>query len=168
MHNCVSFVIMKFDPAFVTVVIDHLPVVRSQIEASRLLVLISQNMFILTLCFSSSINFCVISKVRNAEFSSIGQIWRSFRKITIIRNKLLYLYSHFLFFNFRLVENDLFKQDWRSRSPAHIFQYVILKWAFCFLIGALAGWTGFLTNLAVENVAGIKFVVTSNMMLAQR
>jgi chloride channel 7 len=66
------------------------------------------------------------------------------------------------------MENDLFKQDWRSHSRSHIFQYVVLKWAFCFLIGALAGGTGFLTNLAVENVAGIKFVVTSNMMLAQR
>lgn len=72
------------------------------------------------------------------------------------------------FFDFRLVENDLFKQDWRSRSRAHIFQYIVLKWAFCFLVGALAGVTGFLTNLAIENVAGIKFVVTSNMMLAGR
>ncbi|XP_078150425.1 putative chloride channel-like protein CLC-g [Carex rostrata] len=70
--------------------------------------------------------------------------------------------------DYELVENDLFKQDWRSRSRAHIFQYIVLKWAFCFLVGALAGGTGFLTNLAVENVAGIKFVVTSNMMLAER
>ncbi|KAJ4761261.1 Chloride channel protein [Rhynchospora pubera] len=70
--------------------------------------------------------------------------------------------------DYELVENDLFKQDWRSRSRSHIFQYVVLKWAFCFLIGVLAGGTGFLTNLAIENVAGAKFVVTSNMMLAKR
>lgn len=60
------------------------------------------------------------------------------------------------------------QQDWRSRGRAHILRYVVLKWTLCFLLGALAGAAGFLTNLAIENIAGVKFVVTSNMMLADR
>ncbi|KAJ3677245.1 hypothetical protein LUZ60_002969 [Juncus effusus] len=70
--------------------------------------------------------------------------------------------------DYELVENQLFKQDWRSQGRAHILQYIILKWSLCFLVGSLAGGTGFLTNIAVENLAGVKFVVTSNMMLSQK
>ncbi|WOK94212.1 chloride channel-like protein CLC-g isoform X1 [Canna indica] len=71
--------------------------------------------------------------------------------------------------DYELIENDfLKKQDWRSRSAARIMQYVILKWSLCFLVGALSGALGFFINLAVENIAGIKFVVTSNMMLANK
>ncbi|KAF8034849.1 hypothetical protein BT93_C1007 [Corymbia citriodora subsp. variegata] len=43
-----------------------------------------------------------------------------------------------------------------------------MKWLLCFLVGGIVSLVGFCNNLAVENVAGIKFVVTSNMMLAQR
>ncbi|RRT56138.1 hypothetical protein B296_00025753 [Ensete ventricosum] len=68
--------------------------------------------------------------------------------------------------DYELIENDFFKQDWRSRGQAHIVRYVILKWTLCFLVGSLAGAVGFFNNLAVENIAGVKFVVTSNMMLA--
>ncbi|XP_008801915.2 putative chloride channel-like protein CLC-g isoform X2 [Phoenix dactylifera] len=70
--------------------------------------------------------------------------------------------------DYELIENDFFKQDWRSRGRSHIFRYVTLKWSLCFLIGALAGAVGFFNNLAVENIAGVKFVVTSNMMLARK
>ncbi|XP_008793993.2 putative chloride channel-like protein CLC-g [Phoenix dactylifera] len=69
--------------------------------------------------------------------------------------------------DYELVENDLFK-DWRHRGRAHIICYVTLKWSLCFLIGALAGAVGFFNNLAVENIAGFKFVVTSNLMLAKK
>lgn len=69
----------------------------------------------------------------------------------------------------RISENELLDQDWRARGGrSEIFEYVILKWTICFLIGALSGCTGFFVNLAIENIAGIKFVVTSNMMLANR
>nr|CAD1825746.1 unnamed protein product [Ananas comosus var. bracteatus] len=71
--------------------------------------------------------------------------------------------------DYELIENEEFlQQDWRSRGRAHILRYVVLKWTLCFLLGALAGAAGFLTNLAIENIAGVKFVVTSNMMLADR
>jgi len=44
---------------------------------------------------------------------------------------------------FRIVENELFKQDWRSRKKVQIFQYVLLKWAFALLIGLGTGLVGF-------------------------
>jgi chloride channel 7 len=68
----------------------------------------------------------------------------------------------------RISENDLFKQDWRSRTRMQIFQYIVLKWTFAFLIGLTTGLVGFFNNLAVENIAGLKLVITSNLMLQQR
>ncbi|XP_031279442.1 putative chloride channel-like protein CLC-g [Pistacia vera] len=70
--------------------------------------------------------------------------------------------------DYEIAENDFFKQDWRTRGKAYIFQYIFMKWSLCFLIGLIVGLIGFFNNLAVENIAGIKFVVTSNMMLASK
>uniref|UniRef100_A0A7N0VII7 Chloride channel protein n=1 Tax=Kalanchoe fedtschenkoi TaxID=63787 RepID=A0A7N0VII7_KALFE len=70
--------------------------------------------------------------------------------------------------DYEIIENDFFKQDWRSRGKPLIFQYIFLKWSLCFLIGFIVALIGFCNNLAVENLAGIKFVVTSNMMLSRR
>ncbi|XP_041008465.1 putative chloride channel-like protein CLC-g isoform X1 [Juglans microcarpa x Juglans regia] len=70
--------------------------------------------------------------------------------------------------DYEIFENELFKQDWRSRGKMQIFQYTLMKWLLCFLIGLIVGLVGFCNNLAVENIAGIKFVVTSNMMLKSR
>ncbi|XP_027070683.1 putative chloride channel-like protein CLC-g isoform X1 [Coffea arabica] len=70
--------------------------------------------------------------------------------------------------DYEIMENALFKQDWRSNRKIQIFQYIFMKWTFCFLIGLLVSLVGFFNNLAVENIAGLKFVVTSNMMLARR
>ncbi|XP_030548726.1 putative chloride channel-like protein CLC-g isoform X2 [Rhodamnia argentea] len=70
--------------------------------------------------------------------------------------------------DYEISENDFFKQDWRTRGTVQIFQYVLLKWLLCFLIGGIVSLVGFCNNLAVENIAGVKFVVTSNMMLARR
>ena len=49
-----------------------------------------------------------------------------------------------------------------------IFQYIFTKWLLCFLIGLIVSLIGFCNNLAVENIAGVKFVITSNMMLVNR
>lgn len=73
-----------------------------------------------------------------------------------------------LFGNGRIIENDFFKQDWRSRSKIQICQYIVMKWTLCFLIGLIVSLVGVANNLAVENIAGMKFVVTSNMMLATK
>ncbi|GLU16865.1 hypothetical protein SLE2022_332720 [Rubroshorea leprosula] len=70
--------------------------------------------------------------------------------------------------DYEIVENDFFRQDWRARGSIHIFQYIFMKWLLCFLIGIIVSLIGFFNNLAVENIAGIKFVVTSNMMLMGR
>ncbi|KAJ6699843.1 CHLORIDE CHANNEL PROTEIN [Salix purpurea] len=70
--------------------------------------------------------------------------------------------------DYEIAENDFFKQDWRSRGKMQIFQYVLMKWLLCFLIGLIVSLIGFFNNLAVENIAGMKFVVTSNMMMLNK
>ncbi|XP_022938151.1 putative chloride channel-like protein CLC-g [Cucurbita moschata] len=70
--------------------------------------------------------------------------------------------------DYEIFDNDFFMQDWRSREDFQIFQYLVIKWLSCFLIGLIMGLVGFFNNLAVENIAGKKFVVTSNMMLEGR
>ncbi|XP_020588022.1 chloride channel protein CLC-c isoform X2 [Phalaenopsis equestris] len=70
--------------------------------------------------------------------------------------------------DYEIVENDLFNEDWRSRTKVQIFQYVILKWTLALLIGLATGIVGFFNNLAIENIAGFKFVLTNNLMLEQR
>ncbi|CAL9174038.1 unnamed protein product [Musa hybrid cultivar] len=67
--------------------------------------------------------------------------------------------------DYEIVENDLYKEDWRSRKKAQIFQYVVLKWTLALLIGLVTGLVGFFNNLAVENIAGFKLLLTSNLML---
>ncbi|XP_008457165.1 putative chloride channel-like protein CLC-g [Cucumis melo] len=70
--------------------------------------------------------------------------------------------------DYEIFDNECFMQDWRSRGDFQIFQYLVMKWLSCFLIGLIMGLVGFFNNLAVENIAGKKFVVTSNMMLEGR
>ncbi|XVF34576.1 hypothetical protein REPUB_Repub18cG0070500 [Reevesia pubescens] len=70
--------------------------------------------------------------------------------------------------DYEIAENDFFKQDWRTRGKIQIFQYIFMKWLLCFLIGGIVSLVGFCNNLAVENIAGVKFVITSNMMLSKR
>ncbi|KAJ0734415.1 putative CBS domain, chloride channel, voltage gated, chloride channel, core [Helianthus annuus] len=67
--------------------------------------------------------------------------------------------------DYEIVENDLFKQDWRSRKKTRILEYVTMKWALALLIGISTGLVGFFNNLAVENIAGFKFLLTTNLML---
>ncbi|CAD6260797.1 unnamed protein product [Miscanthus lutarioriparius] len=67
-----------------------------------------------------------------------------------------------------IVENDFFKQDWRSRKKKQIFQYIVLKWSLVLLIGLCTGLVGFFNNLAVENIAGFKLLLTSDLMLKHR
>jgi len=64
----------------------------------------------------------------------------------------------------RIIENELFKQDWRSRKKVQIFQYVFLKWAFALLIGLCTGLVGIFNSIAVENIAGFKLSLTNNLM----
>ncbi|CAI9101510.1 OLC1v1038850C1 [Oldenlandia corymbosa var. corymbosa] len=70
--------------------------------------------------------------------------------------------------DYELLENELLKQDWRSRKKVQIFQYVFLKWALALLIGLSTGVVGFFNNLAVENIAGFKLLLTNRLMIQQR
>jgi chloride channel 7 len=66
------------------------------------------------------------------------------------------------------VENDFFKQDWRTRKKVQIFQYIVLKWTLVLLIGLLTGFVAFFNNLAIENIAGFKLLLTNDLMLKKR
>ncbi|KAI9125710.1 hypothetical protein K1719_003128 [Acacia pycnantha] len=70
--------------------------------------------------------------------------------------------------DYEIIENEFFKQDWRSRGKIQILQYLSMKWVLCLLIGAIVGVVGFFHNLAVETFAGLKFVITSDLMLQRR
>ncbi|MCI17630.1 chloride channel protein CLC-b-like, partial [Trifolium medium] len=65
-------------------------------------------------------------------------------------------------------ENDLFKHGWRSRSRVEALQYIFLKWLLAFLVGFLTGIIATLINLAVENIAGYKFLVVLKYINTER
>ncbi|KAK9036168.1 hypothetical protein V6N11_078180 [Hibiscus sabdariffa] len=67
--------------------------------------------------------------------------------------------------DYEIIENELFKQDWRSRNTVQIFQYVLLKWAFALIIGLVTGLVGIFNNIAVENISGFKLLMTTELML---
>ncbi|KAL2254274.1 chloride channel protein CLC-c [Sesamum indicum] len=67
--------------------------------------------------------------------------------------------------DYEIFENELIKQDWRSRKRVEIFQYIFLKWTLALCIGLFTGLVGFFNNIAVENIAGFKLLLTSNLML---
>ncbi|VAH66711.1 unnamed protein product [Triticum turgidum subsp. durum] len=70
--------------------------------------------------------------------------------------------------DYEIVENDVYKQDWRSRGRIQIFQYQVLKWLMALLVGSFVGLVGFFNNIAVENIAGYKLLLTSNLMRQNR
>ncbi|KAL5699798.1 hypothetical protein ACHQM5_030652 [Ranunculus cassubicifolius] len=70
--------------------------------------------------------------------------------------------------DYEIIENDLFKQDWRSRKRTQIFQYIVLKWTLALLIGLFTGLVGFFSNIAVENIAGFKLLLTSDLVSEQK
>eukprot|EP00258_Populus_trichocarpa_P019700 XP_006385193.2 chloride channel protein CLC-c [Populus trichocarpa] len=70
--------------------------------------------------------------------------------------------------DYEIADNELFRQDWRSRKKVEIYQYVVLKWTLALLIGLGTGLVGFFNNLAVENIAGFKLLLTNNLMLENK
>ncbi|KAF5448094.1 hypothetical protein F2P56_028659 [Juglans regia] len=70
--------------------------------------------------------------------------------------------------DYEIIENDLFKQDWRSRTKTEIFQYIFCKWTLALLIGLSTGLVGIFNNIAVENLAGFKLLLTNNLMLKDK
>ncbi|TVU36319.1 hypothetical protein EJB05_18250 [Eragrostis curvula] len=70
--------------------------------------------------------------------------------------------------DYEVVENEVYNQDWRSRGRVQIFQYQALKWVLALFVGLVVGVVGFFNNIAVENIAGFKLLLTSNLMLQNR
>ena len=68
----------------------------------------------------------------------------------------------------RIIENDVFKQDWRIRTRGQIFQYIALKWTLACLVGLLTGITGIAINFAVENIAGFKLLKATSYIQNDR
>ncbi|KAK0590180.1 hypothetical protein LWI29_023623 [Acer saccharum] len=76
--------------------------------------------------------------------------------------------SHIESLDYEINENDLFKQDWRSRSKVQVLQYIFSKWTLAFLVGLLTGLIATLINLAVENIAGYKLLAVVGFIKKQR
>lgn len=74
----------------------------------------------------------------------------------------------YLFFNFRIFDNEILKNDWRSKKKVQIIHYVMLKWGFALLIGLGTGLVGFFNSFAVENIAGFKLFMTTSLMSKHR
>ncbi|MBA0687871.1 hypothetical protein Goari_005691 [Gossypium aridum] len=70
--------------------------------------------------------------------------------------------------DYEVPENELVNEDWRSRRTVQIFQYILLKWAFALIIGLSTGLVGIFNNIAVENIAGFKLLLTTELMLKQK
>ncbi|KAK7270755.1 hypothetical protein RJT34_26153 [Clitoria ternatea] len=70
--------------------------------------------------------------------------------------------------DYEIFDNEIFKQEWRSRKKVDIIQYVILKWGFALLIGLGTGLVGFFNSFAVENIAGFKLLTTTSLMSQKR
>ncbi|MBA0804241.1 hypothetical protein Gohar_003838, partial [Gossypium harknessii] len=70
--------------------------------------------------------------------------------------------------DYEVPENELVNEDWRSRRTVQIFQYILLKWAFALIIGLSTGLVGIFNNIAVENIAGFKLLLTTDLMLKHK
>ncbi|XP_057762546.1 chloride channel protein CLC-c-like [Arachis stenosperma] len=70
--------------------------------------------------------------------------------------------------DYEIFENEVFKQDWRSRKKVQIFQYLILKWGFALLIGLGTGIIGLFNSISVENIAGFKLLRTTSLISEHR
>ncbi|CAD6235684.1 unnamed protein product [Miscanthus lutarioriparius] len=70
--------------------------------------------------------------------------------------------------DYEIVENEVYNQDWRSRGKLQIFQYQVLKWVLALFVGVVVGLVGFFSNIAVENIAGFKLLLTGDLMLENR
>ncbi|KAJ7538540.1 hypothetical protein O6H91_11G053500 [Diphasiastrum complanatum] len=70
--------------------------------------------------------------------------------------------------DYEIVANELLNQDWRTRAPTEKLQYTIGKWVLAFMVGLFTGVVAFSINMAVENLAGVKFLATVSLMDLKR
>ncbi|KAK2451416.1 chloride channel protein CLC-c [Trifolium repens] len=84
--------------------------------------------------------------------------------LALVGAKVSYIES----LDYEINENDLFKQDWRSRSRCQVLQYIFLKWLLAFFVGLLTGIIATLINLAVENISGYKLLAVVEYIQQER
>lgn len=84
--------------------------------------------------------------------------------LALVGEKVSYIES----LDYETNENDLFKDGWRSRSRIEVLQYIFMKWVLAFLVGLLTGIIATLINLAVENIAGYKFLAVLKYINRER
>ncbi|KAL2334435.1 hypothetical protein Fmac_015648 [Flemingia macrophylla] len=70
--------------------------------------------------------------------------------------------------DYEVFDNEILKNEWRSRKKVEIIQYVMLKWGFALIIGLGTGLVGFFNSFAVENIAGFKLLMTTSLMSQHR
>ncbi|KAH1043201.1 hypothetical protein GLYMA_09G157900v4 [Glycine max] len=70
--------------------------------------------------------------------------------------------------DYEIFDNEILKNDWRSKKKVQIIHYVMLKWGFALLIGLGTGLVGFFNSFAVENIAGFKLLMTTGLMSKHR
>lgn len=107
-----------------------------------------------TMCVGISFPLLPFSSPLSTEEFIYKSLWIKFRSCVSVIS--------------RTIENELFKQDWRSRKKVQIFQYIVLKWALALLIGLGIGLVGFFSNIAVENIAGFKLLLTNTLMSEEK
>ncbi|KAL3829491.1 hypothetical protein ACJIZ3_018293 [Penstemon smallii] len=93
------------------------------------------------------------------------------RNLTLSGNQLAIVgtkVSHIESLDYEINENDLFKQDWRSRSKVEVLQYVFSKWLLAFLVGLLTGLIATVINLAIENISGYKLLAVVKYIEQER
>ena len=66
--------------------------------------------------------------------------------------------------DYEIAEHSVYRAEQAKRAPWHKYRYLILKWVLALIVGLGTATTAFLINLAVENVAGLKFSWTSKAM----
>lgn len=66
--------------------------------------------------------------------------------------------------DYEVIENAVYREDQARKGRLDQLGYLALKWIFALLLGIATGLAAFFINVAVEILAGWKFVATSWMM----
>ncbi|KAI5073552.1 hypothetical protein GOP47_0011565 [Adiantum capillus-veneris] len=76
--------------------------------------------------------------------------------------------SHIESLDYDTPDNDIFKEDWRSKTGSEIVQFVVVKWTMACLIGICTGLVAFAVNISVENISGLKLLSTLTFLESDR
>eukprot|EP00250_Pteridium_aquilinum_P004120 c14352_g1_i1 orf=344-2746(-) len=67
--------------------------------------------------------------------------------------------SHIESLDYEIPDNDVFKEDWRSKTTETL-QFLVVEWTMACLVGIFTGLTAFAVNISVENISGSKLLAT--------